>query len=167
MAQGTAVEGPPAGQDSQVFAWVRTGLSHADPGAVAGALLRALGRGAFKRVGEEDIRSVEVSLRDRTLTITGREEAVREVSGFIREMDNTADVFDRAQADRCDEEEATADREGEDDTGWTDDPNTYTAPPLHDLSVLRADFWPEDESVDDFIAMVRESRRSRRSRDIE
>jgi hypothetical protein len=31
--------------------------------------------------------------------------------------------------------------------------------PVHDLSSLRADFWPEDESVDEFIAAIRELRR--------
>ena len=31
--------------------------------------------------------------------------------------------------------------------------------PIRDLSSLRADFWPEDESVDEFIAEIRELRR--------
>jgi hypothetical protein len=31
--------------------------------------------------------------------------------------------------------------------------------PIHDLSSLRADFWPEGESVDEFIAEIRELRR--------
>jgi hypothetical protein len=32
--------------------------------------------------------------------------------------------------------------------------------PIMDLDSLRADFWPEDESVDDFVRTVRERRRS-------
>ena len=32
-------------------------------------------------------------------------------------------------------------------------------PPVSDLSTLRADFWPEDESADDFIAFVEQQRR--------
>jgi hypothetical protein len=31
--------------------------------------------------------------------------------------------------------------------------------PIHDLSSLRAEFWPENESVDEFIAEIRELRR--------
>jgi len=30
--------------------------------------------------------------------------------------------------------------------------------PIVDLDALRADFWPEDESVDDFVRTVRERR---------
>lgn len=32
--------------------------------------------------------------------------------------------------------------------------------PIMDMDSLRADFWPEDESVDDFVRTVRERRRS-------
>lgn len=31
--------------------------------------------------------------------------------------------------------------------------------PVSDLSTLKADFWPEDESADDFIAFVEQQRR--------
>jgi hypothetical protein len=31
--------------------------------------------------------------------------------------------------------------------------------PIHDPDVLRGDFWPEDESIDDFIRHLRASRR--------
>jgi hypothetical protein len=32
--------------------------------------------------------------------------------------------------------------------------------PIASIDDLRADFWPEDESIDDFIAAVREWRRN-------
>ena len=39
--------------------------------------------------------------------------------------------------------------------------------PIIDLDSLRADFWPEDESVDDFVRTVRERRRASEIRSIE
>lgn len=39
--------------------------------------------------------------------------------------------------------------------------------PITDFESLRADFWPEDESVDDFVRTVRERRRDSQSRSIE
>ena len=39
--------------------------------------------------------------------------------------------------------------------------------PVTDFESLRADFWPEDESVDDFVRTVRERRRDSGSRRIE
>jgi hypothetical protein len=39
--------------------------------------------------------------------------------------------------------------------------------PITDFSSLRADFWPEDESVDDFIETVRDRRRASKTRSIE
>ena len=38
--------------------------------------------------------------------------------------------------------------------------------PITDFDSLRADFWPEEESVDDFIETVRERRRDSGSRSI-
>ena len=38
--------------------------------------------------------------------------------------------------------------------------------PVTDLESLRADFWPEDESVDDFVKTVRERRRDSKARSI-
>ena len=35
---------------------------------------------------------------------------------------------------------------------------TANTPPVTDLDALGADFWPEDESVDDFVAAVRQWR---------
>lgn len=34
--------------------------------------------------------------------------------------------------------------------------------PIQDIDSLRADFWPEDESVDEFVATIREWRREGR-----
>jgi hypothetical protein len=39
--------------------------------------------------------------------------------------------------------------------------------PITDFESLKADFWPEDESVDDFIRTVRERRRASDIRSIE
>jgi hypothetical protein len=39
--------------------------------------------------------------------------------------------------------------------------------PITDFSSLRADFWPEDESVDDFVQTFRERRRASKTRSIE
>jgi hypothetical protein len=39
--------------------------------------------------------------------------------------------------------------------------------PVVDLDCLRADFWPEDESVDDFVRTFRERRRASEIRSIE
>lgn len=39
--------------------------------------------------------------------------------------------------------------------------------PVTDFESLRADFWPEDENVDDFVQTVRERRRDSESRSIE
>jgi hypothetical protein len=39
--------------------------------------------------------------------------------------------------------------------------------PITDFASLRADFWPEDESVDDFVRTVRERRRDSGRRSIE
>jgi hypothetical protein len=39
--------------------------------------------------------------------------------------------------------------------------------PITDLDSLRADFWPEDESVEDFVRTVRERRRDSERRSIE
>ena len=39
--------------------------------------------------------------------------------------------------------------------------------PIVDLDSLRADFWPEDESVDDFVRTVRERRRASETRSVE
>ena len=39
--------------------------------------------------------------------------------------------------------------------------------PVTDFESLRADFWPEDESIDDFVRTVRERRRDSGSRRIE
>ena len=39
--------------------------------------------------------------------------------------------------------------------------------PITDFDSLRADFWPEDESVDDFVRTVRERRTDSERRSIE
>lgn len=39
--------------------------------------------------------------------------------------------------------------------------------PIEDFDSLKADFWPEDESVDDFVRTVRERRRDSESRSVE
>jgi hypothetical protein len=39
--------------------------------------------------------------------------------------------------------------------------------PITDFESLEADFWPEDESIDDFVRTVRERRRDAESRSIE
>ncbi|HKB64517.1 MAG TPA: hypothetical protein VKC61_01600 [Pyrinomonadaceae bacterium] len=39
--------------------------------------------------------------------------------------------------------------------------------PISNLDTLRADFWPKDESVDDFVRSVRERRRASQIRSIE
>jgi hypothetical protein len=39
--------------------------------------------------------------------------------------------------------------------------------PISNLGVLRADFWPKDESVDDFVRRVRERRRASQIRSVE
>jgi hypothetical protein len=39
--------------------------------------------------------------------------------------------------------------------------------PITDFDSLRADFWPEDESVEDFVGTVRERRRDSERRSIE
>ena len=39
--------------------------------------------------------------------------------------------------------------------------------PITDFGSLRADFWPEDESVDDFVRVIRERRRNSGRRSIE
>ncbi len=38
--------------------------------------------------------------------------------------------------------------------------------PIVDLALLRADFWPKDESVDDFVQGVREGRRASETRSV-
>jgi hypothetical protein len=39
--------------------------------------------------------------------------------------------------------------------------------PIVDLDSLRADFWPKDESVDDFVQSVRQRRRASEIRSVE
>lgn len=39
--------------------------------------------------------------------------------------------------------------------------------PISNLDMLRADFWPKDESVDDFVQSVRERRRASEIRSVE
>jgi len=39
--------------------------------------------------------------------------------------------------------------------------------PISNLDMLRADFWPQDESVDDFVRSVRERRRASEIRKVE
>ena len=39
--------------------------------------------------------------------------------------------------------------------------------PITDLDSLKADFWPKDESVDDFVRTIRERRRDSGRRSIE
>jgi hypothetical protein len=39
--------------------------------------------------------------------------------------------------------------------------------PVTDFDSLKADFWPEDESVDDFVRTVRERRRASGTRNVE
>jgi hypothetical protein len=39
--------------------------------------------------------------------------------------------------------------------------------PIDDLDMLRADFWPKDENVDDFVRSVRERRRAAEIRSVE
>jgi len=39
--------------------------------------------------------------------------------------------------------------------------------PITDFDSLRADFWPEDESIDDFVRTVRKRRRDSERRSIE
>ena len=39
--------------------------------------------------------------------------------------------------------------------------------PISNLDMLRADFWPQDESVDDFVRSVRERRRASQIRSVE
>ena len=39
--------------------------------------------------------------------------------------------------------------------------------PISNLDMLRADFWPKDESVDDFVRSVRERRRASEIRKVE
>lgn len=39
--------------------------------------------------------------------------------------------------------------------------------PIADFDSLKADFWPKDESVDDFVRTIRERRRDSESRSIE
>ena len=39
--------------------------------------------------------------------------------------------------------------------------------PISNLDMLRADFWPKDESVDDFVRSVREGRRASEIRSVE
>jgi len=39
--------------------------------------------------------------------------------------------------------------------------------PITDFDSLKADFWPEEESVDDFVRTVRERRRESERRSIE
>lgn len=39
--------------------------------------------------------------------------------------------------------------------------------PISNLDMLRADFWPQDESVDDFVQSVRERRRASEIRKVE
>jgi len=39
--------------------------------------------------------------------------------------------------------------------------------PISNLDALRADFWPQDESVDDFVRSVRERRRASEIRSVE
>lgn len=39
--------------------------------------------------------------------------------------------------------------------------------PITDFDSLKADFWPKDESVDDFVRTVRERRRDSEGRSIE
>lgn len=156
MAQGTTDQASRGADRERTFTWFRTRLRHADPGAVAGAVLEAIAAGALESVHAGDIRSVEVSLIDRTLVITGDEKAVEEVREFIRKADETAKKAQETQ------EALGATR-----SNWVEDPGHPAAPPLNDLDALRADFWPEDETADDFIAAVRDWRRSRRSRTLE
>lgn len=52
-----------------------------------------------------------------------------------------------------------------DDNFWQPKPLSHylqNRPPLRDITDLAADFWPEDESIDDFIAFVRQQRREDR-----
>ena len=39
--------------------------------------------------------------------------------------------------------------------------------PISNLDMLHADFWPQDESVDDFVRSVRERRRASQIRSVE
>jgi hypothetical protein len=39
--------------------------------------------------------------------------------------------------------------------------------PINNLDILRADFWPKDENVDDFVRSVRERRRAAEIRSVE
>jgi hypothetical protein len=39
--------------------------------------------------------------------------------------------------------------------------------PITDFDSLKADYWPEDESVDDFVRSVRERRRASEIRSVE
>jgi hypothetical protein len=39
--------------------------------------------------------------------------------------------------------------------------------PIMNLDMLRADFWPQDESVDDFVRSMRERRRASQMRSVE
>jgi hypothetical protein len=45
-------------------------------------------------------------------------------------------------------------------TFWQPQPLTYYLKNKHaDITALNADFWPEDESIDDFVAFIRQQRR--------
>ena len=39
--------------------------------------------------------------------------------------------------------------------------------PINNLDILRADFWPKDENVDDFVRSVRERRSAAEIRSVE
>jgi len=45
--------------------------------------------------------------------------------------------------------------------------NEQDVKPISNLEMLRADFWPKDESVDDFVRSVRERRRASQIRSVE
>jgi hypothetical protein len=146
MAQQTAEGETRAPTDSPLLTYMRTRLKHADPWAVASALLEALARDEFEHALASEIESVKIEAAERVLAVTGKEAAVREVSEFVK------------RADKKDE------MAGATESNWVEQPGTPAAPPLTGVADLHADFVPEDADVDDFIAMVRESRRSRRSR---
>lgn len=156
MAHQTTDGLPENTEASRLLTYVQVRVKHVGAWEVASALLEGLARGAFEHAQAATIESVKIEAADRILTVTGQEAAVREVSEFIKRADETV-------GDAQSTEEAPADA----DEGWTDDPLVLTAPPITNTEDLRADFWPEDESVDDFLDMVRDMRSARRSRTIE
>ncbi len=131
-------------------AWVRVTLHKLDATIAARRLVQGLSSGAFSEAVAAGLESVTVAFDAKTLTLIGVEMAVREVRDFLQKIDSEAAVA--TAAGQC---------------NWVDDPAAYAAPPLSGVQALRADFWPEDESADDLIDMVREARHTRRSREIE